>query len=235
MDSFDVAGYVDSVPPTASAIREADQQLQKELERTGGIGSTELNAAREGLLQKAKDNNLDIKNDLPDLYNFSHEKYAEILAKSGIVKPGRLKAGRGVVGAKPPPPTPAKPPPPTPAEPPPPTPAEPAPKSPTSPNTGVVIEAKPKYGPFHRIVNREEIELVEKTGQVKGRPPHNYYQSDIPKVQAHTGELPPRIIGYEFYTDVPPDTGSAPGGAAWSGARGDDWHSIDVTITKVQK
>jgi hypothetical protein len=48
-------------------------------------------------------------------------------------------------------------------------------------------------------------------------------------------ELPAGATGYEFYTNVPPSSGSAPGSPSWLGVRGQDWYSIDVTITKVNR
>jgi hypothetical protein len=43
--------------------------------------------------------------------------------------------------------------------------------------------------------------------------------SEIPKVKAFVGPLPPRRRGIEFTTDVWPDAACPPGQAFWSGPR----------------
>ena len=61
--------------------------------------------------------------------------------------------------------------------------------------------------------------------------------SDIPQVQAYTGTLPDTAVGLEFTTTVPPDAGTAPGHARWTGPRQgvmvqDGYAKIKVDITK---
>jgi hypothetical protein len=79
---------------------------------------------------------------------------------------------------------------------------------------------------------------MTESGKVGGRPA---WHSDIPKVKAFTGPLPPDLSGIEFTTDIPPDDGCPPGRAYWSeGRRGvevletNELVAIAVTITKVQ-
>ena len=43
------------------------------------------------------------------------------------------------------------------------------------------------------------------------------YQSSWPQVQAYKGELPPGSLGIEFFTEIPPDSGSHPVEVRWSG------------------
>lgn len=38
---------------------------------------------------------------------------------------------------------------------------------------GVVVAPPPRYGPFHRLVGKEEIELVTKSGEIRGGPARN--------------------------------------------------------------
>ena len=56
----------------------------------------------------------------------------------------------------------------------------------------------------------------QKTSELWGFPARG---SDIPKVKAYTGPLPPGVRGIEFTTTVEPDTSCPPGYAYWSGPR----------------
>ena len=68
--------------------------------------------------------------------------------------------------------------------------------------------------------------------------------SVLPSVDAFVGPLPDGEFGMEFATDVPPDPGSPPGRARWTGPRpgvrsftdadGVDWVAIPVTVTKIR-
>jgi RHS repeat-associated protein len=92
---------------------------------------------------------------------------------------------------------------------------------------------------YHRKVSAVETAQVLQSGEVWGRPPRNFIQSDIPKVQAFNGPLPPGQSGYEFVTDVEPDKGTPPWLASWSGDRWgvtteDGFAKINVAVTKVQ-
>jgi|SRR5687768_13092108 len=55
-----------------------------------------------------------------------------------------------------------------------------------------------------------------KSGELWGFPARG---SDIPKVKAYVGALPPDARGIEFTTAVDPDTSCPPGYAFWSGPR----------------
>lgn len=52
---------------------------------------------------------------------------------------------------------------------------------------------------------------------MKGNPATNTYASDIPKVKAYSGPLPDGKKGFEFTTDVKPDSGGHPFQPTWSG------------------
>jgi len=73
------------------------------------------------------------------------------------------------------------------------------------------------FGPFHRRTagNPSENEKVATSGEVWGRPRGNIYAGLFAAVKAWEGPLPDGIVGYEFYTDVEPDYGSAPGWPQW--------------------
>jgi len=76
---------------------------------------------------------------------------------------------------------------------------------------------------YHRVVSPtqtlSDIQQQILSLEIWGRPPRNIYQSDIPKVKAFVGRLPAGKKGIQFTTDVPPDTGTRPGRASWSGNR----------------
>ena len=76
------------------------------------------------------------------------------------------------------------------------------------------------------------------TGKVGGRPA---WHSDIPKVKAFVGPLPPGRSGIEFTTEIVPDEGCPPGHAYWSEGRTgievletNELVAIAVTMIKVQ-
>lgn len=88
----------------------------------------------------------------------------------------------------------------------------------------------------------ETAKLQQKSQEIWGGPCTGTYQSDIPKVKAYVGELPmkfdqtAKIRGLEFLTEVPPDSGTRPGLAYWSGKREgvrneDGYAKIKVSIT----
>ena len=76
-----------------------------------------------------------------------------------------------------------------------------------------------QYGPYHRFQNRDQNELVARTGLLGGRSRRNIYAGLIPAVKAYEGSLPQGYSGIEFYTNVAPDRGGVPGQATWSGKR----------------
>src|SRR5262245_49880249 len=98
-----------------------------------------------------------------------------------------------------------------------------------------------KYGPFHRLVDLPDaIDKIIESGELRGGVPRNYFRSDIPKVKAYRGALPPDRKGFQFETKVEPDTGCPPDQAFWSnGRRGvtvdGDCVKIKINVTKVQK
>lgn len=73
----------------------------------------------------------------------------------------------------------------------------------------------------------ETARLQKQSQEIWGGPYTGTDQSDIPKVKAYVGELPmkvdktTKIRGLEFLTEVPPDSGTRPGLAYWSGNRED--------------
>jgi hypothetical protein len=76
------------------------------------------------------------------------------------------------------------------------------------------------YGPFHRINDPPEVvRMILASGELWGRRPRNYLQSEFPKVKAYKGTLPDGHKGIEFMTDALPDTGSVPYRPTWSGPR----------------
>jgi hypothetical protein len=77
------------------------------------------------------------------------------------------------------------------------------------------------YGPFYRIeTDLTAIELQIQSQEIWGKVPRNYYQGINPAVKAYTtwiGGTGAR--GIKFKTDVPPDEGTPPHLALWSGDR----------------
>lgn len=105
------------------------------------------------------------------------------------------------------------------------------------------LPALPAFGPFHRRthVDPSENEKVTSSGQVWGKPAGNIYAGLFPAVKAWDGPLPEGIVGYEFFTNVAPDSGSPPGSPRWSqGSPGvivierDQLVAISVIVTKRQ-
>lgn len=74
------------------------------------------------------------------------------------------------------------------------------------------------YGPYHRLGDSaENIASIRATGELRGNPPINTFQSDLPQVQAYDGPLPPGANGFEFITPVAPHSGSVPSSPRWYG------------------
>jgi hypothetical protein len=75
-----------------------------------------------------------------------------------------------------------------------------------------------RFGPFHRRTHRDpsENQKVSDSGSVWGRPRGNFFAGFYATVKAWNGPLPEDVIGFEFYTDIPPDPGSVPGWPQWS-------------------
>lgn len=79
------------------------------------------------------------------------------------------------------------------------------------------IDAVENFGPFHRLGDSPgAINSIKATGELLGNPPRNFFQSDIPKVQAYSGPLPQGAQGFQFTTPVAPDVGHVPGKPTWS-------------------
>ncbi|MDJ0596168.1 MAG: hypothetical protein QNJ72_40335 [Pleurocapsa sp. MO_226.B13] len=78
-------------------------------------------------------------------------------------------------------------------------------------------------GVYHRYLTptqtEADIEMQLKSLEIWGKAAQNVYQSDIPKVKAYVGKIPPGKAGIEFTTDVPPDPNTPPHLATWSGDR----------------
>jgi hypothetical protein len=93
--------------------------------------------------------------------------------------------------------------------------------------------------PSHTI---EDAKRQKESQEIWGGPCRGPFQSDIPRVKVYVGELPlqanqkAKIRGLEFLTQVPPDSGTRPGLAYWSGEREgvrneDGYAKIRVRIT----
>jgi hypothetical protein len=87
---------------------------------------------------------------------------------------------------------------------------------------------------YHRIESPtqtvEDAKLQETSNEIWGKPARG---SDIPKVKAYVGALPPDKRGCEFTTDIQPDPNCPPGSAFWSGFRLGVSLREDVAILKV--
>ena len=70
--------------------------------------------------------------------------------------------------------------------------------------------------------------------EIWGQAAQNVYQSDIPKVKAYVGKIPPGKVGIEFTTDVLPDPNTPPHLATWSGNRPGVRTEGDYAKLKVQ-
>jgi hypothetical protein len=72
------------------------------------------------------------------------------------------------------------------------------------------------YGPFHRLIDsEEEVRKILDSGEIWGKAPTHFFQSDFPKVKAYGGPLPRGKRGVEFVTAVEPDRGHVPGKPTW--------------------
>ena len=61
------------------------------------------------------------------------------------------------------------------------------------------------YGPFHPLNDSpDDVRKILASGEIWGTPPRGIFKSDIPKVKAYDGELPPDETGIEFETEVKP-------------------------------
>lgn len=73
---------------------------------------------------------------------------------------------------------------------------------------------------YHRLESPtqtpEDAKKQEESLEIWGKPARF---SDIPKVKAYRGSLPPNTRGIEFTTDMEPDTDTPPHFAFWSGPR----------------
>jgi hypothetical protein len=88
---------------------------------------------------------------------------------------------------------------------------------------------------------REMAEMVARSRELCGQANRG---SQIPSVDAYVGALPDDAIGMEFVSDVPPDPGSPPGRARWTGPRpgvavftdddGVEWAAIPVEVTQIR-
>jgi hypothetical protein len=95
------------------------------------------------------------------------------------------------------------------------------------------------WGPYYRTGSTQDEATTRKqlaSGELWGRANRG---SDTPSVDAWDGPLPADRHGIEFYTDVPPSTGSPPHRARWLGPRqgvsiSGGWAKIRVTITKTR-
>ena len=98
---------------------------------------------------------------------------------------------------------------------------------------------------YHRVDDSSEvIELIVKSGKLMGRPRRGIYQSEFPKAKANFGPLPKGERGFEFTTDLPPDSGCVPERPSWSNLREDveterigdhDYASIPIKVLRVVK
>ena len=106
--------------------------------------------------------------------------------------------------------------------------------------------AERRYGPYHRIANstsqtpalaRQQLA----SGELWGKAARNIFSSNLPCVKAFDGPLPAHEQGIEFYTDIPPSSGSVPSQPRWylghagvmhkTDTSGEDHAVIAVTIT----
>jgi RHS repeat-associated protein len=115
------------------------------------------------------------------------------------------------------------------------------------------VRTEPSFGPgaahiddpafwsqprYHRLESPTQspkvARLQETSGEIWGRAPRG---SDIPKVQAYAGPLPPGARGIEFTTSVAPDPYGMPHLPTWSGPRPgvrveNDFAKIACTVTR---
>lgn len=94
---------------------------------------------------------------------------------------------------------------------------------------------------YHRIGDPADvIAKIGSSGELWGRVPRGFFQSDIPKVKAYDGALPGEEQGFEFTSTVAPDPGGVPGKPTWSGPRPGvrvegEFAKIACIVTKVRK
>jgi hypothetical protein len=103
--------------------------------------------------------------------------------------------------------------------------------------------APARFGPFHRRTHRDpsENDKVAASGEIWGRRRGNIYAGLFPAVKAWVGPLPDGYIGFEFYTDVEPDSNQPPNSPQWSEGRAGvrviekgELVAISVIVTKRQ-
>lgn len=68
-----------------------------------------------------------------------------------------------------------------------------------------ISKVKGIYGPFYRLQDISQNELMESSSMVGGKPARNIYAGLHPEVKAFIGSLPNNRSGIEFYTDVEPN------------------------------
>lgn len=81
------------------------------------------------------------------------------------------------------------------------------------------VEISTYYRFFTPTQTEEDIEKQLESFEIWGKPAHNFYQSNIPKVKAFVGNLPQGQKGLEFTTNIAPDPNTPPYLATWSGNR----------------
>ena len=90
---------------------------------------------------------------------------------------------------------------------------------------------------YHRLQSTtqtaEHAALQEQSGELWSRTNRGGHG---PSVDAYLGPLPPGARGVEFTTDTPPDTGTPPGYARWTGPRSGvivegDFAKIRIEVT----
>jgi hypothetical protein len=96
---------------------------------------------------------------------------------------------------------------------------------------------------YHRVASPSQpVDIAaqqETTGEIWGRCNRDMMggRAPFPSVDAYVGPLPPRVLGIEFVTDVPPDPHTPPWLARWTGPRNGviiegDYAKIRVRVTK---
>jgi hypothetical protein len=75
------------------------------------------------------------------------------------------------------------------------------------------------FGPYYRSDPPSVVRKIVQSGELWGAAPRGYFRSDIPKVKAYAGHLPKDVRGFEFETEVEPDSGGVPDKPTWSYGR----------------
>jgi hypothetical protein len=113
------------------------------------------------------------------------------------------------------------------------------------------MTSSPSAQIYHRLGDSAEaIGEIKRSQKLKGRAPRNIFESPFPTVQAYVGPLNKNDRGFEFATEVPPDSGCPPLKANWRACtekngtcrkgievetiNGEEWAVIVVTVGKVQ-